>query len=256
MNSALKKFGIVVVLFGRGANDVLQNYPAIFEKLNALSIPVVFVDHGGHLFQANDFVREHITYLAQENKGFGSGVNLGCRTLFQSCEYAIVLNPDLLLSVEELLNVGTNLDKPFAVLETQEGGVKRSIRYFNKLTGIISDQSSAFSVPYFNGAAFSMSKELFEKTEGFDEKFFLYFEDIDFSMQLARLSIPMELIKTNSFIHEVGGSQIEGRAGSSFIQKSGAKSALRLTYKWFPWNLWLYVRYSLKWLLAEFRGSR
>ncbi|MBU3619935.1 glycosyltransferase family 2 protein [Polynucleobacter sp. JS-Fieb-80-E5] len=256
MNSDLKKFGVVVVLYGKGANDVLRNYPTIFEKLNTLSIPVVLVDHGGHQFQVDDFTRGYITYLAQKNKGFGSGVNLGCRTLFQSCEYAIVLNPDLHFSVEELLNVGANLDKPFAVLETQEGGIKRAIRYFNGLTGVISDQFSAFSVPYFNGAAFCISKELFEKTEGFDEKFFLYFEDIDFSMQIARLSIPMDLIKTNSFVHEVGGSQIEGRTGSSFIQKSGAKSALRLTCKWFPWNLWLYIRYSLKWLMAEFRGSR
>lgn len=256
MNTALKKFGVVVVLYGAGANDVLQNYPAIFEKLNSLSIPVILVDHGGHQFQADDFSREHITYLTQENRGFGSGVNLGCLKLFQSCEYAIVLNPDLHFSVEELLNIGANLDKPFAVIETQEGGVKRAIRYFNKITGVISDQSSQFSVPYFNGAAFCISKELFAKTGGFDEKFFLYFEDIDFSIQLARLFIPIGLIKTNSFVHEVGGSQIEVRAGSSFIQKLGAMSALRLTYKWFPWNLWLYVRYSLKWLLAEIRSSR
>jgi GT2 family glycosyltransferase len=256
MNLVLKKFGVVVVLYGKGASDALQNYPAIFERLNALAIPIVFVDHGSHAFGEQHFSRENVLYIRQENKGFSSGVNLGCRSLFKSCEYAIVLNPDLHFSVEELLDIGANLSKPFVVIETQEGGIKRAIRFFNKLTGVISDQASTFSVPYFNGAAFSISKKLFEKTGGFDEKFFLYFEDVDFSLQLNRLSIPLEIIKTNSFVHEVGGSQIEGRAGSSFIQKSGAKSALRLTYKWFPWNLWLYVRYSLKWLLAEFRGSR
>lgn len=256
MRRIKKKYGIVVVLYSKGASDALQNYPAIFERLNALEIPVVFVDHGAHAFGRKDFSRENILYIKQENKGFGSGVNLGCRALFKSCEYAIVLNPDLRFSVEELLYVGANLSRPFAVIETQERGIKRAIRFFNKLTGIISDHVSTLAVPYFNGAAFSISKELFEKTGGFDEGFFLYFEDIDFSLQLNQLSIPLEVIKTNSFVHEVGGSQIEGRTGSGFIQKSGAKSALRLIYKWFPWNLWLYSCYSLKWLLAEFRGSR
>lgn len=250
------KFGVVIVLYGAGANRVLNNYQEIFEKLNAIDIPVVLVDHGGHSFKEKDFSRKSISYIEQENSGFGSGVNLGCRAIFKSCDYAIVLNPDLDFSVGEFLDIGSKLSNSFSVIETQEGDIKRAIRFFNKLTGVISDQALAFSVPYFNGAAFSVSRELFKKTGGFDEGFFLYFEDIDFSLRLHQLSIPLEIIKANSFVHEVGGSQIEDRAESGFIQKSAAKSALRLTYKWFPWSLWLYIRYSLKWLLAEFRGSR
>ncbi|MBU3563611.1 glycosyltransferase family 2 protein [Polynucleobacter sp. Tro8-14-1] len=251
MNPVLKKFGVVVVLHGKGANDVLQNYPAIFEKLDALSIPVVLVDHGAHSFGEKDFVRNNIEYISQENKGFGSGVNQGCRALFKSCQYAIVLNPDLHFAVEELLDIGSGLSNSFGVIETQEHGIKRGIRFYNQFTGVVSDNPSRYTVPYFNGAAFCVSKELFEKTGGFDEKFFLYFEDLDYSMQLKSLSIPLAIIQSNSFVHKVGGTREHGK--SLEIERAASLSGLRFVYKWLTWNIWLYVRYCLKWILANHR---
>lgn len=246
------RFGVVVVIYGSGAQKVLGSYARIYEKLDLQGIPVVIVDHGGHDYLPNEFIRPNITYLSQKNHGFGSGVNLGCRKLFDSCEYAFVLNPDLDFSVDEIIQVGSKLSNPFYVLKVQEFGKDCSIFYYNRLTGVITNRPSSWGVPYFNGAAFCISKECFSLTGGFDESFFLYFEDVDFSLQLRRQGIPLEIIDTTSFVHEVGGSRTAGM--NAFIQKAAACSGLRLVRKWFCLNLWLYIRYSLKWLLSEVRN--
>jgi GT2 family glycosyltransferase len=247
-----KKFGIVVVVYGSGAQKVLKNYATIYEKLSASGFSVVIVDHGGHDYQDKEFMRPNIIHLKQENKGFGSGVNLGCRRLLESCEYAFVFNPDLDFSVEEFIQIGEKIIKPFYVIEVLEFGKRSSIFYYNQLTGAINDVPSRWGVPYFNGAAFCISRQLFELTGGFDENYFLYFEDIDFSFQLQDCSIPLEVMPTLTFIHEVGGSRIKGM--DAFIQKVAAQSALRLVRKWFRFNVWLYARYLLKWALSSVRN--
>jgi len=252
MNHKSKLFGIVVVIFGRGAQRALKNYPTIFEYLAQNHVPVVVVDHGGHDYLEASFIHPGITYLKQENMGFGAGVNAGCRVLFQYCDYCAVLNPDLDFDVAELQRLSQSFVAPFYVLETLEHQKKHAILYYSCITGVTKDRPVFGGLPYFNGAAFVMSRSVFELTGGFDEHFFLYFEDVDFSLQLARRNIKIEVLKTQSFIHEVGGSRTKDMG--QFIQKAGAISALKFVRKWFSWNLWLYCRYSLKWLLADFRG--
>lgn len=248
----LQNFGVVVVVYGAGARTVIENYPAIYEELGRNNVPVVIIDHGAHEYDAQDFIRPNIRYLKQGNKGFGAGVNLGCRELFKKCEYAFVLNPDLEFSVPELLGIGAELKLPFYVLQVKEFGHTCAIFYYNWITGLIKKLPSIGSIPYFNGAAFCISKACFQRTAGFDEKFFLYFEDVDFAIRLDRLNIPLEVLPTNTFVHEVGGSRTRGM--DSFIQRAAARSALRLVRKWFWFNPWLFVRYSLKWLLAGMRN--
>ncbi|BDT78432.1 glycosyltransferase family 2 protein [Polynucleobacter yangtzensis] len=248
----LQNFGVVVVVYGAGARKVLENYPAIYEELGRNNIPVVIVDHGAHEYDPQDFIRPNIRYLKQENKGFGAGVNLGCRELFKKCEYAFVLNPDLEFSISELLDFGAELNLPFYVLQVKEFGNVCAIFYYNRITGLIANSPSLGAISYFNGAAFCISKACFQRTKGFDENFFLYFEDVDFSMQLHRLNIPLEILPTNTFVHEVGGSRTKGM--EIFIQRAAAQSALRLVRKWYWFNPWLFIRYSLKWLLAGVRN--
>ena len=252
MEKTTNHFGVVVVVYGKGADCVLKNYPAIYEQLASKGVPIAIVDHGGHKYLPESFMRQGIVYLKQDNRGFGAGVNLGCKKVLESASHAIVLNPDLDFDVNELLRIGKRLLDSFAVLQTQEHGKKQAIMYYSHLTGIAGDAPLLGGIPYFNGAAFSISREAFNATSGFDENFFLYFEDVDFSLKLAQKNIPIRIIETNSFVHEVGGSRTKGMSG--FIQRAAAISALRLVWKWFPWNIWLYLRYGIKWLLADLRS--
>lgn len=252
MNAANNQFGVVVVVYGKGADCVLKNYSVIYEPLAGEGVPVVIVDHGGHKYLPESFIRQGIVYLKQDNRGFGAGVNLGCKKVLESASHAIVLNPDLDFDVNELLRIGKRFLDSFAVLQTQEHGKKQAIMYYSYLTGIAGGAPLLGGIPYFNGAAFSISREAFNETSGFDENFFLYFEDVDFSLKLAQKNIPIRIIETNSFVHEVGGSRTKGMSG--FIQRAAAISALRLVWKWFPWNIWLYLRYGIKWLLADLRS--
>ena len=79
----------------------------------------------------------------------------------------------------------------------------------------------------------------------------LYFEDLDYSRKLYVNNVIINKIETINLIHEVGGSRaLQKRID---IERIAAISGIRFATKWFPWNLWLIMRYMLKWLLAPFR---
>jgi N-acetylglucosaminyl-diphospho-decaprenol L-rhamnosyltransferase len=248
--TARLKIGIMSVIYGGGAEAYLKNFKNQAIKLSKHLLPLV-VDHGGHAFNRNDFEQLGIRYICQNNKGFSSGVNLGSSCLFEQCSYVYVFNPDLLFDFEEMNRLVDNNLPDFCVLSVLENGIDRSVYYYSVLTGAVSSYKKPFTFPFFNGAAFGWSKQVFSLTKGFDDRYFLYFEDVDFSKKLAACEIHINVIATKSFTHAVGGS----RSGESkaIIEKVSAVSAILFAVKWLWWNPFILLRYVLKWMLASVR---
>lgn len=246
------KIGLLTVIYGEGAGKYIRNIDAQTTKLDHRFCQLV-VDHGSHDFSKKDFESRSIAYFQSKNLGFSSGVNIGLFQIFNQlkCEYVIVLNPDIQYKFDELNELQGALNEDFYVLEVIEHGEKKSIQYYSYLTGKISTSEKYFSFPYFNGAGFCISNNLYNRIGGFDIAFFLYFEDLDYSRKLYVNNVIINKIETTNLIHEVGGSRaLQKRVD---IERIAAISAIRFTIKWFPWNLWLIMRYMLKWLLAPFR---
>lgn len=160
---------------------------------------------------------ERIVFLKMEkNYGFGSGHNFGFKYLKKNNllgRFYGILNPDLILQ-ENSLKIATEfLDKNdnVSILSPQilntEFKVENlnkefpnvfdmflrrffpkkilNLQYFknrfNKYIRLEFGYDKICEVPFASGACLFLRSEIFEKLQGFDERFFLYMEDADFS---------------------------------------------------------------------------
>lgn len=167
---------------------------------------------------------------APRNGGFAYGNNLAVRvleSLYSSIEYIWLLNPDTVpkpnslaplivsLSVDPLRIIGSKLTD-------HDGTVQKScFRY----PSVATELSSAFRLGAFDrlmaryiyvqngvspdwmaGASLFFCKELYWAVSGMDEKYFLYFEEIDFLKKASLLGYRCHYQTMSRVAHEVGAS--------------------------------------------------
>jgi GT2 family glycosyltransferase len=146
------------------------------------------------------------------NRGFGAGCNQGARE--GTAAYILFLNPDTrvtegaldcaLAYLEDRANEKTGIVS--VQLLDERGCVTRSCRrfprpshYLNRALGLDRISPSRFPNGYMTdwdhretrvvdqvmGAFFLVRRSVFEALEGFDERFFVYFEEVDLSLRVA-----------------------------------------------------------------------
>ncbi len=153
-----------------------------------------------------DHVRRHYPRVravsAGRNGGYGAGNNIGAR--LTTGEYLVILNPDTEVEagwLDPLLDVLR--DRPEVGLVTPTILLKGDGEKVNAcgndvhLTGLafcagLNRPAPPVSAPpravaAVSGAAFAVRREVWERLGGFDERFFMYLEDTDFSLRARRL---------------------------------------------------------------------
>jgi GT2 family glycosyltransferase len=213
-----------------------------------------------------------------ENDGFSKGNNIGVEQA--KGEYICVLNPDTVVSertFESLLsfckkthNVGVVgpklIDGSGLFLKECKRGKPTPWNAFTKITGLYKLSSSLFGA-YYNmslgkddtgktatvvGAFFFLKKSIYDQIGGFDESFFMYFEDDDFCYRVAKLGYQNYYVPTTTCIHFKGEStlrdkqfQLRFQAGiNQFYQKHFPKTPF--------FRLWLKVSSTIFSLIKRF----
>lgn len=142
------------------------------------------------------------------NSGFGAGCNRGAAQA--KTPYVLFLNPDATVEqgcFEALLAAADDYPEAMAfnprTLDAQ-GRIKLKRRsnllpHHRRIGG--PPPSKDTQVPVLSGAAIFISKEKFDQVGGFDEDIFLYYEDDDLSLRLARhgplMHIPNAVVRHN-----------------------------------------------------------
>ncbi len=149
---------------------------------------------------------------AEANLGYGSAMNVGAE--LTSGEWLMLANPDIVFSpgaVDEMLRVASSDDSIGIVgplIHTQQGDVYPSARKLPSLrTGVghallariwktnpwTKSYRADRELPprqrdagWVSGACMFVRRTTFEELAGFDEKFFMYFEDVDLCARAGR----------------------------------------------------------------------
>jgi GT2 family glycosyltransferase len=146
--------------------------------------------------------------LTGKNLGFGKANNIGLR--LAKTNYVLLLNPDTVLSTNTLQVLKSSADriKDFALLAP-------IILNSNKLNYGFFDNSKiinmkkgtdAFEVDYIKGFAMFFNKKKFSKVDFFDEKIFIYLEEIDLCKRLNSINEKIYLISEAKIKHLGGRS--------------------------------------------------
>lgn len=165
---------------------------------------------------------------SDENLGFTKGCNKAVKEA--KGEYLFLLNPDTEMSepiIDELIKFyETTVDAGIVApkLIMPNGQIQPSVRKLPTLMGALKeyilDIKNSYSeyvpsgdkpqvVEMVYGAAWLIKKDLFDKLRGFDEKFFLYYEDVDFCKRLREIDKKVYYYPKVSIKHLVGGTKSE-----------------------------------------------
>ncbi len=177
---------------------------------------------------------ETIYLKSKKNKGFGAGNNLGAK--HAKGKFLFFLNPDTEIfegTLDTLVAFATShkdagivapllLDiqkKPYPLQGTRSLGFLEGVialSFINKFfpNNPISkkfwlfdwDKKSTQKVDVVPGTAFVIKKDIFERLRGFDERFFLYFEEYDLCRRVNQLGYDLYILPHAKVKHIWGAS--------------------------------------------------
>lgn len=162
------------------------------------------------------------------NTGFGAGCNLGAAAaLAEGAEVLLFLNPDATIEAESAVRLMAAVEAEPLLLAGPtvlgaDGEVASAGLDLDLDTGAMrpwrrrSEHPGAETLPWVTGACFAVTRELWERLSGFDERYFLYWEDVDLCARVQALGGRVAVIEGATAIHSGGGTQrLEGSRAKS-----------------------------------------
>lgn len=159
-----------------------------------------------------------------KNRGFAAGCNQGAK--FLSHRHILFLNPDAWLPKETINRslrtfssldcgaVGLALISPQGQPEKRDHGREVTLSHlFLRVLGrhkiqrqLSSSQANAVNVDWVCAGAMIVSRPVFNKVNGFDETFFMYWEDVDLCLRIKQAGFSVYYLPQVSVFHERGAS--------------------------------------------------
>jgi GT2 family glycosyltransferase len=159
-----------------------------------------------------------------ENRGFGSAGNAATREA--KGKIFGFLNPDSVFECGSLsflvefflknpkvgiVGAGIVTEDGSSREEWSSGRPTNLFRVLRNKSGIFAgrrywENRRPVSVGWVSGAALFIRRDIFERVSGFDERFFLYFEDMDLCLRVGLSGFKVVLLPSLSFRHEGGRS--------------------------------------------------
>lgn len=251
-----------------------ENLKALFASQGNIKFEVFVVDNnsadGSAEIIARDFPQIKLI-VNRDNRGFARANNQAIKQA--QGEFVLLLNPDMRVFPDTLANmVGWMRENKQAgvvgchlVDETGKtvNHVRRFPRLFDQLAialkiphvfpGIVKnylmldfDYSRPAKVDSVRGSFFMVRRSEFEKTGGLDERYFVWFEEVDFCRQVVENGGEVWYTPTAKCIDYVGQSFGQVKRGQT--QRYFRDSMLKYFQKWHP--TWQYGILVVAWLLG------
>lgn len=223
----MPKIRVSIISVTYNNEDLIENFISSVLKNISKNDGLIIVDN-----HSSDKTVEKISkfknvtlVLSDKNLGFSKGNNLGVKAA--SGQYLFFLNPDTQMNnpiLDQLIDFYEDVDAGIVgpKLIKADGQIQASVRKLPTWWGAFKEyilnikesyseyvpsSSSPMEVETVYGAAMLIRKDLFDKIGGFDEKFFLYYEDIDLCNRVRELGKKIYYFPQVSIKHLVGGSK-------------------------------------------------
>lgn len=241
-----------VVVVNYNSVDLLRrNLVAVADAIPEASI--VIVDNFSSAAEAASVARLSVDrgwsfVLRPDNGGFGAGVNAGvacARDLGRS--RFLLLNPDATID-------GASVDRLLAAVDAQPliVAAPRVVTttgeiWFSGVDLVLSDGTMRASAmradfpdalvePWLTGASLMVTETVWQRVGEFDEDYFLYWEDVDYSFRVARAGGTLAIVDEAIAVHDEGGTQspTHGRAKSDGYYYYNIRNRLLFAAKHLP----------------------
>ena len=222
---------IVIVSFKSG--DILHRCIKSIDK----KYPIIIVENSQNIKLKEELEKKYSNVeciLPEKNLGYGAGNNLGIKN--SKTKYVLTLNPDTILyenTISKLLEQA-NIIEDFALLGP---------KVVSETENLSNTESKIKAVNYIKGFAIFFNKEKFINIGYFDEKYFLYFEEID---------LCKKVIKSNNKIYLINNALIKHEGGKSHEDKYDFEMELSRNWHWM-WSSFYYYKKNYNYYFALFK---
>lgn len=232
---------------------------SIYGYTSKLRYEVIIVDNNSpeREIEKLQLLYSHAQFLFRAvNEGFGAGCNYGCR---HACgKYLLFINPDVILLNNVIHELFEFMEKNLEVAVASPIYIENDgylteiyshfpgfIQEFNKAfgTGFITHNSrplpnkgkqskTQFEVDWVMGSFMFVRTDVFKHVGGFDENFFLYYEDIDLQYAIRNLGYKI-LYYSSSVVRHLKRSSIRTYNGENLYYYHMTRSNLIYMHKHF-----------------------
>jgi len=235
----------IVIINWNAGQQLVDCVESVMSYGSGMVKKIVVVDNG-----SSDGSEEAIAIFPEvdlictgENLGFGKACNIGASHC--NSDFILFLNPDALLfeqTLEKSLSFMTDDSNQHigicgVQLVDKKGYVSRSCAHFPTARMFVTaalglskflpnllkshhmhdwDHKRSKGVDHVIGAFFLVRQDLFQKLSGFDERFFVYLEDLDFSLRAKKAGWSSYYLTDTQAFHAGGGTSDQVKARRLF----------------------------------------
>ena len=148
--------------------------------------------------------------ILSKNVGMGAGNNLGI--IKSNTKYVYILNPDVLLKYDTIQNINNSISKleNFAILSPMSDNPHYPNYRSNFDKTQKNDNKIIYEVDEIDGYSMIINKDYFNNSDFFDEKFFMYLENVDLCFRAKKNGGKLFIIP-NSRVHHLGAQAVDDK---------------------------------------------
>ncbi len=225
---------LIIILQYNNSKDTINCLDSVL-SLNYPNFEILVVDNHSdteHLAKVEKFINSradsHIKLqISESNLGYSGGNNLGIKyALENDADYIWILNNDTSVEINSLLKLveaGEKNQKIGILSPILDEGNRRV--YGGKIKWLKSELAHSIQKleinHYIPGTAMLLRSEMVKKIGFLDERYFLYFEDAEYSMRAQKAGYKLEAVTGSLVYHAV----------SNTTKKLGSPVLLRYHYR-------------------------
>lgn len=273
-------FDIVIVNWNSGEH-LKRSIESVIEYEDGF-VSAVFVVDNGSKDKSADLIFDAPTPFKisliknKENLGFAKGCNIGANKGL--ADWIIFLNPDAKLlpgSLREIAKfISSEKSQSIGIIGPQNinpaGAIARSCSRLPSKLSLLSDSSGISRIKPLNrlsqkmlewdhasssyvdqviGACYVVSRDIFNQLGGFDERFFVYFEEVDFALRAKNLGYGTYFLSESRIFHYGGGTTENAKGARLYYSLSSRNKYAKKHFGSFFAAILLAVTLSIEFLL-------
>ena len=225
----------IVLISHKSKNLIIHFVKNIYKKFN-----IIVIDNSNDVNLQKEIKKNYPNIIIKliENNGYGSSVNYASKLV--KTKYFLISNPDVVgineENIQKFLSAASKLEDNFSSLGPRFLNV-------NSKSHVQSDVNEKISeMKFISGACMFFKKKNFDLIGGFDENFFLYFEESDLCLRAHKKNKNYQL---NEILinHKIGTSVS--------IKNYKERKELDNLYTWhFIWSKFYYYKKHYSYIIA------
>lgn len=254
-----------IIILNHNSAKLVKNLVA---SLVSMELPwpyeIILIDNGGGGLLAKEVkgYSNHIKLYEVENNGYAHGNNYGIRKA--TGEYILILNPDIYINAEAIIKLVDFIDANEAIgmvgpkllnadgnyqhscttypdwhlpfyRRTRLGKTKKGQAWLNKYLYLDYDHNTPQEVDALFGACWLIRHKAIDEVGLLDERYFLYFEDLDWCRQFKNKNWQVWYYPKAEIVHFHHRNSADKKGVAGAFTKLGRVhliSWLRYLWKW------------------------